>query len=67
MKIAFTITDASHAVHAGGEVIRETHIVVLDVMQVPEEVLRHLARVEQARKEKLFCHESMSISIVKDN
>lgn len=66
MRIAFTISDAADAVHTGGEVPRITYIVLLDALQVPTAVLEHLARVEQAMKEKKFCYESMSISIVKD-
>ena len=65
MKIAFTITDASDAVHVGGEVIRETYIMELDVTKVPAAVLHHLHDIELSVMEKKPLYQSMSVSVVK--
>ena len=61
MKLAFTIADAGHAIHVGGQTATETHIVNVPDSLIPKAVLAYMA--DRANPDKgLFW--SMSVSVV---
>lgn len=50
MKIAVTVTDLAHVVHAGGDPHRTTAIIELHDDQVPAILRQHLKKVEKCRQ-----------------
>ena len=61
MKLAFTIADAGHALHVGGQVTQTTHIIDVPENLVPMSVKQYLDN-----KHRPECYWSMSISVVEE-
>jgi hypothetical protein len=61
MKLAFTIADAGHALHVGGQVTQTTHIIEVPENLVPMSVKQYLEN-----KHRPGCYWSMSISVVEE-
>lgn len=62
MNIVFTVTDVSHAVHAGGEIERRSAIVEIRDDLLPEMVKHYLKAKAEDRPEQ-WCYLTMSVSI----
>lgn len=63
MKLAFTIADAGHAIHVGGQTATETHIVEVPDSLIPKTVLSYLKNREKPDPGLFW---SMSVSVVVD-
>jgi hypothetical protein len=70
LRIAVTVCDCSHVVHAGGEPHRVTSIIELSDEQVPENLKRYFADVAAAKahREKFqstnYDYQSVTLSLV---
>lgn len=60
MKLAFTVADANHQIHVGGETERTTAIVEIPEELLPEIVKKYL----EERMKPGYCYHSLSISVV---
>lgn len=67
MKIVFTIADAIHFVHAGGEVEKISSIVDIDPSSLPDEVKSYLEEKIREKRKGMNCYKSLSISILHEN
>lgn len=59
MKLAFTIADAGHALHVGGQTTAETYIVDVPDLLIPKAVQGYLAN-----RNNPHCFWSMSVSVI---
>jgi hypothetical protein len=59
MKLAFTISDAGHFVHTGGQVTTTTHIVDVPDDRIPAAVKHYLDSHKNAA-----CYWSMAVSVI---
>jgi hypothetical protein len=65
MRIAFTVCDCSHAVHAGGDPERQTAMVEIPDDNVPQLVREWLdAKRYERETAGAYCYKSCSLSIV---
>jgi hypothetical protein len=68
LKIAVTVCDCSHVVHAGGEPHRVTSIIELSDDQIPPILAKHLESVKAIREKDKFgggyLYESVTFSLV---
>ena len=62
VKLAFTISDAGHALHVGGQVTTTTQIV-----DVPDNIVPHAVRLYLENNKRPDCYWSMSISVVEED
>ena len=68
LKLAITICDCSHVVHAGGDPVRTTSIIEVPETFVPQAVRDYLNRERSAKKnEATYFYESISLSIVQED
>jgi len=68
LKIAVTVCDCSHVLHAGGDPHRVTSIIELADNQIPQILREYLKRFElrQESANAPFMHESVSLSLVQE-
>lgn len=68
LKIAVTVCDCSHVVHAGGEPHRVTSIIELSDEHIPPILVKHLELVKSIREKDKFgggyLYESVTLSLV---
>ena len=64
MKLAFTVSNPDHYMHAGGEIERKTSIISIEDASLPRIVQEYL---DLKNKDPHRCYLSMSISVVEDN
>ena len=65
VKIAFTVCDCAHVVHAGGDPERQTAMVDIPDDQVPKIVRKFLdAKRQELDDDVRWCYRSCSLSIV---
>lgn len=65
MKLVFTVSDAIHAAHVGGEVERKSAILEIDHLALPALVRDYLTEIANESSKKP-CFLSMSISVLHD-